>query len=129
MPGGDGVEALVHRWVLPSIGKLHNNLGHGGGDGGEAKGDGIDCCGRLKRGPIEYGWPCIGRGDRRGGGNSRPRRPCGALPSATKGLVQGLEDVGGSEAVEFSAVPDGLHPGIRPADLPERGRPGPKAQL
>ena len=44
------------------------------------------------------------------------------------GVVQVLEDVVGSEAGEGSEVLDGLHPGIRTSDLPERYCPGPKAQ-
>ena len=51
----------------------------------------------------------------------------GALPPATTGMVQGLEDVGGGEVGEGSAVPDGLHPRIRLTDLLERGRLEPEA--
>ena len=44
-------------------------------------------------------------------------------------MVQGMEDVVSGEVGEGSAVPYGLIPGIRPLDLPERGRLGPEAQL
>ena len=70
-----------------------------------------------------------GQGDRDGGGNSRLGVSCGKIIPATAGVVQGLEDVGSGEVGEGSEVPDGLHTGIRPSDLPERGHPGPKAQL
>ena len=56
-----------------------------------------------------------GRGrdkDRGCGGDGRPRRYCGALPSATEGVVQGSEDVGNGEEGEGIAVLDRLHPGI-----------------
>ena len=44
-----------------------------------------------------------------------------ALPPAMAGVIQGLKDVGGGEAGEGSEIPDGLHHGIQPPDLPERG--------
>ena len=44
-------------------------------------------------------------------------------------MVSGSEDVVDEAAGKGSEVPDGLHPGVRPSDLPERGRPIPKAQL
>ena len=47
----------------------------------------------------------------------------------TAGVVQGLEDLSGGESGEGSEVAYRIHPGIRPPDLIERGRPGPEAQL
>ena len=45
------------------------------------------------------------------------------------GVVQGSDDVGGGEAGKGSEVTGRLNPGIQPPDLPDRGRPGPEAQL
>ena len=56
-------------------------------------------------------------------------RSCEALPPATLGMMQGSEDVGDGETGYGSEVPDGLHPGIRPPDIPERGHLIPEAQL
>ena len=45
------------------------------------------------------------------------------------GMVKGSENVGDGDIWEGSVVSDGLHPGIQPPDLPERGCLGPNAQL
>ena len=44
-------------------------------------------------------------------------------------LLRLRADVGNEAAGEISEVPDGLHYGVRPSDIPERGCPAPKAQL
>ena len=129
LPDGEWGEVMVHHQMLPVARRRHNDSGRGGDNGGSVEGDRVDCCGQLKRGPREDGWPGTGVEDRGGVGDGRPRRSCRALPPATVGVVKGLEEVGSGEAGEGSEVPDGLHPGIRPPDLPERGFPGPKAQL
>ena len=51
VPAGDGGDALVHRHMLPVARRRGDNSGHGGGDGRAVEGDGVDCCGRHKRGP------------------------------------------------------------------------------
>ena len=94
---------LVYCRMLPGAGRRHKNSGCGGV---------VDCCRRLQRGPREDGWPETGKGDCGSGGDGRPRRSCGSLPPARAGMMQILEDVGGGEAGEGSAVPDRLHPGI-----------------
>ena len=68
-------------------------------------------------------------GDCGGDSDGGARISCRSLPTATSGIVQGLEDVGIGESREGSAVLDGLHSGIRPPDLSERGPLGPEAQI
>ena len=50
------------------------------------------------------------------------------LPEET-GVVSVLEDVVNKVAGKGSEVSDRIHPGVRPSDITELGRPGPKAQL
>ena len=50
MPASDGGEVMVNYWMLPGPRRRGDNSRHGGGDGGAAEGDGVDCCRRLKRG-------------------------------------------------------------------------------
>ena len=44
-------------------------------------------------------------------------------------MVSGSEDVVNEVSGKGSEFPDGLHPGVGPSDLPERGCLGPNAQL
>ena len=115
--------------MLPGTGRRSNNSGCGDGDGRVAEGGGADCHGRPQRRYGEGGRTGAGRGDCSGGGYGKPIRSFGELPPANVGVVQVLEDVGGGEAGESISVPYGLHPGIRPAYLPEHDRPGLEAQL
>ena len=41
------------------------------------KGNRVDCCGQLQRGPKEDGRPGTGQGDCVGGGDDGARRYCG----------------------------------------------------
>ena len=126
---GDGGEALAHRGMLPGAKRRDDYPRRGGGDNAEAEGGGVDFCGGLERGPWEIGWPWKVRRYHGGSVKGRLGGSCGTLPPETTGVVSGSEDVGNGVAGEGSEVPDGLHSGIRPSDLLERGCPGPKAQL
>ena len=118
MPYGNGGEALVHHQILPGTRQQHYASARGGGYGGEAEGGRVDFCGRLQHGPREDRRPGKGQGYCGSGGDGRPRRSYGALPPGLTGMVQLLEEVCGGESGESSAVPDGLHPRIRPPYLP-----------
>ena len=98
---------------------------HGGVDNAEAEVDRVDCYERLERGP--WGWTRKGIRYHGGGGNGRLGGSCRTIPPEMTGVVSALEDVGNGAVGEVSEVPEGIHSGIRPSDLPERGRPGPKA--
>ena len=101
---------IVRFFLAPSDDKKYWGRGHG--DVGEAEGEGVDCYRRLQLGPREYVQLGTVPGDCIGGGNGRPRRSCGALPSATAGVAQGSEGVGGCKAGEGITVTDGMNPWI-----------------
>ena len=64
---------------------------------------------------------------RKAGGRGRDGDIVAAVAKA--GVEKGSEDMGSGDTGEGSEVPDGIHLGIRPPDLPERGRTGPESQL
>ena len=90
MPAGNRGEALVHREILPGVGRRDDYQKRGGGDGEETEGGGVDCCRRLEHEPWEGGWQGTEKGDRDGDGDGRLGGSGGTFIPETTGVVSGL---------------------------------------
>ena len=115
--------------MLPDAGRLGKNLACGNGSGGVPKEDRVDCSRVFERRFGEYRRTGPVQRDCRSGSNGGTGRYFRALPSAAIHMVQGKADVGDGAAGEGCEVLDGIYPGIRLLDFPERSFLDDKAEL